>query len=304
MVAHGVEHLLGRNLLRGFHPQGHTIFGIVSHRIIQVSVHARGERTEERPYAGFAAAHRSEFERRVHVAEAEILVAAVVISHFAGERNDIRGIKTILWVVKRELRDAGLVGMRTDVTVGDTAGYPDDAFVDVPTLHDFAPLAYHLENPRLFLVHYRERFAAGGVTVRIGQLHDGGDGLPRRSSPLERDVDERTVVDAAIGVCQFRTAAIGSLSDNQLTVVHVAYRGVGVCGLRNVSEVAARIPFIDGHHGSRPVALARGIVFVQRPVELVRIGGITYHGRTVRGCSFRDDEIGTCGSGSHPYGRK
>lgn len=48
-------------------------------------------------------------------------------------------------------------------------------------------------------------------------------------------------------------------------------------GLRNVSEVAARIPFIDGHHGSRPVALARGIVFVQRPVELVRIGGITYH---------------------------
>ena len=24
-------------------------------------------------------------------------------------------------------------------------------------------------------------------------------------------------------------------------------------------------------------------------VELVRIGGITYHGRTVRGCSFRDD---------------
>ena len=49
--------------------------------------------------------------------------------------------------------------------------------------------------------------------------------------------------------------------------------------------------------------------------HLVKIGRLYYaaieflpqgntKGNVCVGCSFRDDEIGTCGSGSHPYGRK
>ncbi len=85
VVAHGVEHLLGRYFLRGFYPQGHPVVGIMPHRIVRIGVHTRSESPEERPYTGFAAAHGAEIERGIRVAEAELLVAPAIVSHFAGE---------------------------------------------------------------------------------------------------------------------------------------------------------------------------------------------------------------------------
>ncbi len=194
--------------------------------------------------------------------------------------------------------------MGTDVPVGDAAGYPHDAFVRIPAVHRIAPLADHLEDPSLVLVHDRERFAAGGIAVGIGQLHDRGDGFPRRRGSLEGQVDERTVIDSPVGIDQFRPTAVGGFRNDQLSVVHVSYGGIGAGSLRNVAQVAPRIPFVDRYQRPGLVAFARGVVFVEGPVELVRIGRIAHHGRTVGRSPFRDDEVGAGGCGPRTQGRQ
>ena len=231
--------------------------------------------------------------RRVGIAEGELLVRSFVVPHLAGKGDHIGCIEAVLRVVQRELRDAGMIGMRRDVAVGNAAGHPYDALVHVLAIDDAAALADHLEDPRLVLVHDRERFAAGGIAVGVGQFDDRCDRLAGRSRPLERDIDQRTVVDAAVGINQFGPAAVGGFGNDQLTVIHVADRRIGMRHLQDLAQIAARIPFVDRHQIAGLVVLLRGIVLVEGTVEDVRIGRVRHHGRAVGRSALRDDEIGT-----------
>ena len=295
MVAHAVEDHLGRHLRAGFHPQGHAVFGIVPHRIVHVFVHSVGHRAEECPHAGLAASQRAEIGRGVGFAETEILVRAVVVTHLAGERHHVGRIEAVLGVVLREGRDTRLVGVRRDIAVGDAAGYPYDALAGVAALAVvLVALADQLHDPRLFGVDDRERLAARGISVGVRQLGDREDRLAGGLGALERDVDQRPVVDQPCRVLQFRAASVGRFADDERMLVHVADGRIGFARLRDVRQVASRVPLVDGQHGPGPEFPAGGVV--QGAVERVRIGGIGDHGRAVGRCPFGYDEIGTgCG---------
>ncbi len=181
--------------------------------------------------------------------------------------------------------------MARDIAVGDAACDPHDAAAGVaaPAVVREA-LADQLHDPRLVAVGDRERFAARGVAVGVGQLDDCADGLACRAGALERDVDQRTVVDAARGVGQLGTAAVGGFGDDERVLVHVADRVERLGRLRYVAEEAARIPVVDGEFGARTVASGRGVV--ECAVEPVRVGGVGDHDRTVGRGAARDDEVG------------
>ncbi len=132
MVAHQIEHLLGRNLLVGFDPQRHTVGEIVTHRIVGVDVHPARDGTEERPHARLATACSTEIERSVSVAEREIFVRTLIKPVLTRESDDIVRIETVLGIVLRELRDARMVGVAADVAVGNAPCDPHDALAIFP----------------------------------------------------------------------------------------------------------------------------------------------------------------------------
>ena len=291
MVAHAVEDHLGRHLRAGFHPQGHAVFGIVPHRIVHVFVHSVGHRAEECPHAGLAASQRAEIGRGVGFAETEILVRAVVVTHLAGERHHVGRIEAVLGVVLREGRDTRLVGVRRDIAVGDAAGYPYDALAGVAALAVvLETLADQLHDPRFVGVGDRERLTARRVAVGVGQLGDHADGLTRGFGTLQGDVDQRPVVHAARRVLQFGAASVGRLADDERMFVHVADGRPGFADLRDVRQVTARVPFVDGQHRPGLVLAAGGVV--QCAVERVGVRRIGDHHRTVGRGTSGDDEIG------------
>ena len=291
VVAHAVEDRFGRHLRAGLHPQRHAVVLVVAHRVVGVSVHVVGHGAEEGPHAGFAGAHGAEVERRIGVAEAEIGVRAVVVTHLTGERDHVRGVEAVLGIVLREGGDAGLVGVGRDIAVGNAARHPDDAFAGVPALFvELAALADQLHDPRLVRVGDRERLAARRIAVGVGQLGDHADGLAGGPGPLQRNVYQRSVVHAARRVLQFGTASVGRFADDERMLVHVADGRPGLFDLRDVRQVTARVPFVDGQHRPGLVLAAGGVV--QRAVERVGVRRIGDHHRTVGRSSSGDDEIG------------
>ena len=291
VVAHAVEERLGRHLRAGLHPQRHAVLLVVAHRIVHIPVHIVGYGAEERPHAGFAGAQGSEIERSIGVAETEVLVRTFVITHLTGERNHVGRRETVFGVVLREGRDAGLVGVRRNIAVGNAAGHPDDAFAGVAALAVvLETLADQLHDPHLVGIGDRERLAARRVAVGVGQLGDHADGLTRGFGTLQGDVDQRPVVHAARRVLQFGAASVGRLADDERMFVHVADGRPGFADLRDVRQVTARIPFVDGQHRPGLVLAAGGVV--QCAVECVGVRRIGDHHRTVGRSSSGDDEIG------------
>ena len=69
----------------------------------------------------------TECGRSVGIAEAELLVRAVEIALFTGEGDHVGSVEAVLGIVERESRDARLVGVCRNVSVGNAASYPDDA---------------------------------------------------------------------------------------------------------------------------------------------------------------------------------
>ena len=291
VVAHGVENGLGIDFGAGFHPEGHPVGHVVSHCIVRVLIHVVRYGAEERPHAGIASAHRAEIGRSVGIAEAELLVRAVEIALFTGEGDHVGSVEAVLGIVERESRDARLVGVCRNVSVGNAASYPDDALAGVVTLGiELAALADQLHDPGFVLVGDREGFAARSVAVGVGQIHDDPDRFAGSLGALQGDVDERAVIDATRRIGQLLASAVGRFGDDERMFVHVADRGVCLCRLRNFSQVAARVPVIDREHRAGFVAPGEG--FVECAVELVGVGGVGDHHRAVRGGSPGDDEVG------------
>ena len=263
----------------------------MAHRIVRIPVHVVGHGAEEGPHAGFAGAHGPEIEGCIGVAEAEIGVRTVVISHLAGERNHVGRVEAVFGIVLRKGGDAGLVGVGRDIAVGNAAGHPYDALPGVAALAVvLETLADQLHDPRLVGIGDRERFAARRIAVGVGQVNDYADRLAGGLGALQRDVDQRSVVHASRRILQFAAASVGRFADDERMFVHIADGRIGLPDLRDVPQVAARVPFVDGEHRSVLEFAAGGVV--QRAVERVGVGRIGDHHRTVGRSSFGDDEIG------------
>ena len=263
----------------------------MAHGVVLIGVHAVGHGAEEGPHAGVAAAHGPEIGRAVGVGEAERLVLTLEVAHLAGELHDVGGVEAVLGIVHREGGDPGLVGVGRDVAVGDAAGHPDDALAGVSSLSVvLVPLADELHDPCLLGIGDRERLAARRISVGVGQVDDHADRLAGRACALQGDVDQRAVVDAAGGVDQLRTSAVGRLADDERVFVHVAHGGVRFAELRDVAEVASRVPLVDGEHRPGLVSSAGGVV--EGSVERMGVGRVGHHDRTVGRGSLRDDEVG------------
>ena len=121
------------------------------------------------------------------------------------------------------------------------------------------------------------------------QLRNHLDGFAGVLGPLQRDVDQGTIVNKPLAVLQLLNATVSGLADGQLELVHVADYRIGVRNLRNLAEFLARVPLNDIHHtASRIIG---GWTVVQLSVKLMGISRIRQETGTIPARTFRDDEI-------------
>ena len=278
VVAHHVGHVLGADLARRLHEQRHLAAEFVAHRIIDP---VRSRRADEgsvllvgegpvaqyvecRPSPCIAGPGAREVERIVGIAEAEILVLALVPALAACEVYHVRRVEAVLRVIEREAGDAALVRVGAYVSVRHPARYPYYAL--------FLTLADEVHDPRLLGIRDGEGLAFGRVAVGIRQLHDSADGLARGAGTLQGHVDQRTIVHHTILVDLLFAAAPGGFGYYELVLVHVAHDLEGLRHLRDLPGRAVGVPFGDREHrASLPFGCR---VEVELAVEHVRVGGI------------------------------
>ena len=174
--------------------------------------------------------------------------------------------------------------MSRDISVGDAACNPYYALA-------LLAASDKLHYPRLVGIGDRERLAARTVSVGVGQIDDDADRLACRACALQRDVNQRTVVYAAVGILQLVAAAEGGFGNDERMFVHVTHGRVCLCRLSYVAYVSSGVPLVHGH---RPSRAARRHVVVETAVELVRVGRVADHDRRVGRGAARDDEVGAC----------
>ncbi|MBQ5434966.1 MAG: PD40 domain-containing protein, partial [Bacteroidales bacterium] len=285
VVALGVGDIFHRQFFLGTDGQRHLVGRVVAGGEVEVAVSVEvlaAEDAEGRPGAGFAAAEGVVAGRGVGVAEAEVLILAGEEAHLPGEADHVGRIDAVVGIVEREMVDAAAVGVGRDFSVGDADGHPDRAFL-------FA-FADDFHDPGLFRVGDRERLAFGGVAVFGQQVADRGDGFPGGAGALEREVDQRAVVDQAVGIGQPFAAAEGGLADDELVFIDVAGHLERMRNLRDAAQVAAAVPVVNiGHCAGRPVG---GGPVIELSVELVGVGQVTDHAGAVGGGALGYDDVG------------
>ena len=297
VVAHHVGHILDADLARRLDEEGHLALQVVAHRIVQPVRSGRGDllsglvevgelpvakNVEGAPGPGVAGPRTAEVQGIVRVAEGEFSVLAGEVPHLAGEGDDIRRIEAVLGVIQREARDPGLVGVGADVAVGDAARHPDDALL-------FLALADEIHHPDLVGVGDGETLALGRIAVLVGQGRDGLDGFARRPGPLQRDIDQGSVVHDAVRVRELLAPAVGRLADDELVLVHVAEGLVGISDLRDFAEGLVGIPFRDLERGAgHPFGRLAEIEFSEEPVG---VRGIGDHAGAVLAGAFGDQHV-------------
>ena len=307
MVAHHVGHRFHGNLLPGIDEEGQVAVQVVAHRVVQevgsvlgngfsvgiiVREPAAGKDVEGTPDACVTTADGAEIRRTVRFLEAERLVGSVEIAFAAGKSDDVLRIEAVVGILQGEGADAGLVGVGADRPVRHAEGHPDDALVRIDSVPDARPLADEFHDPGLVLVGDGEGLALGGVAVFIGQVHDDGDGFPGGRGPLQGDVDEGAVVDAAPAVHQFLAAAPGGLGDDDLLLVHVAH---GLEGMGDLVDVAEEFPAVPVIHLEQRAGLpVRGGVIVQFAEQVVGVRRIGNQGGAVLAGALGDDDVRAC----------
>ena len=158
MVSHHIGYILDTDLACRLDPERHIIGRVVAHRIIHIVVGvllheaaailidelALAENVESTPDPGLAAPEPAKIERTVSIPETEFLILAVEPAHLPCECDYILGIETVVRIVKRERRDAGLICVSADVSVRNAAGHPYGALLGT--------LSHHFHYPGLLLV--------------------------------------------------------------------------------------------------------------------------------------------------------
>ena len=124
----------------------HIVIGVFLYEAAAILIYelALAENVESTPDPGLAAPEPAKIERTVSIPETEFLILAVEPAHLPCECDYILGIETVVRIVKRERRDAGLICVSADVSVRNAAGHPYGAFLGA--------LSHHFHYPGLLLV--------------------------------------------------------------------------------------------------------------------------------------------------------
>ena len=290
VVAHHVGQGLDRHLLFRLDVQRHLVGGILAHREIEIAVGIElgaAQQPEGRPHACLASPQAAPIGGAIGIAEAEFRVAAAEETFLPCEGNHVGRIEAVLRVVEREMVDAALVRVRANHSVGNAHRYPDGAFL--------LAFAHDLKDPALFLVGDGKALALRAIAIFLDQLVHHADRFAGRAGALQRHIDQRTVVDDAVFVLQMGTAAEGGLHNDELVLVHIAHRLVGMGHLGDLAAVVSAVPVVDIEQGTR--RMVGGRTEIQFSVKLVGISRIGYHTRTIGRSALGHDHIGAgiCG---------
>ena len=172
--------------------------------------------------------------------------------------------------------------MGADGVVRHTDGHPVSAFLS-------GTFADEIHDPHLLRVAEREGLAFRRIAVLVDEGDEPLDRLAGGLAALQRDIDERPVVDAD-GVPERLSAAPGGLTDGDLVLVHVTDYRIGVRHLRDSAQRAAGVPVFDLAHGPFGPVLCRREM--QETVHAVRVGGVGDHRTAVRRGVLAYQEIG------------
>ncbi|OPZ66252.1 MAG: hypothetical protein BWY83_02932 [bacterium ADurb.Bin478] len=178
VIPHQSHGVLDRQFFIRFDPQrqpfspGHALDKIF------IPVHRRCGAAEHRPDPRFAEPHGVKGERRIGVAKTEIRILAGIIVLLPGERDHIRRIEAIEFVVQRESPDARLVGMAADGAIRNTLRHPYGALAA-------RTFADHLHDPNLLWIGDGKGLAAAAIAVLCHQIGHHFDGLSRGLGALQ-----------------------------------------------------------------------------------------------------------------------
>ena len=148
MVAHGILHILYGNFTVGFHKQRHRGIGVTQY-IRQKFVATVGKHIKVTPYTGLTVTACAKIKGRICIGKTEVLVYSFKIPLFAGKRDNIRRIHTVLLIVHIELMNTTLVGMCGNTVIGHTDSHPYGTAYT-------GSLANHLHDPDLIRIGNRK----------------------------------------------------------------------------------------------------------------------------------------------------
>ena len=176
-----------------------------------------------------------------------------------------------------------LVSMTRDAVLGNQSSHPDSSFLScglaLADRRARCSLADKVHHPYFVWIANREGFALGCIAVFLHQLRHHVDGLACRSATFQGNVHQRAVVDDCRRIHQAKVATPSRFADGHLPFVLVTHHAICVCRLRNLSQGALRVPIDHLPHLSYLMIGSRGKL--QIAVELMTVGIVTDHGRTV-----------------------
>mmetsp|Transcript_16820 Transcript_16820/g.56839 ORF Transcript_16820/g.56839 Transcript_16820/m.56839 type:complete len:324 (+) Transcript_16820:681-1652(+) len=197
----------------------------VGHELVSVKVGRITNLPEDIPDARLAETRSGEGERVDRVGERKFEWVGVrrveVVRN--GKVDEVRRGFAIGSVAGQEVRDARLIRVRGDVAVGDLQSDVQDA-VGVKVA---AAGKFHV--PDFVAVGDAEALEVRGVAVRLAQLDHNVDGLSGGAGALERQPNQRTVIDnvALRGVLprvgEHGEAAVRRLADDDSELVCVGH---------------------------------------------------------------------------------
>ena len=282
MVAHASLNLLNAHLMVRHNPQRHRL-GIrnLAHSIVEVWHHV-AKVIEETPHTSLAIATAREVGSGVCGIKREVGILACKESLLACEGYHVFCIKNILLVLEVELRDTALVSMSADGVVGNAHSHPHSTFV-------LWSLAYHLHNPRLVRVAYRKGLALRIVTILSNERCHHVNSLASCLRALKSDVDERAIIENALGVNKFLAPAERCLSDGHLPLVDVSNDIISLWSLGNLAMINIGVPVVNLAHLTLSMLASR--VMAKTLEHSVVIGIICANDGTIGTCSFCHDEV-------------
>ena len=284
MVTHCFLNITNRKFTVGFDIKRHCL-GTFTFYIRKVSFHRTVEHVEEAPYTGITSTQATEIQRTIRICKTEVLVQTVEISFFACKRNNIRRVKTIVFILHVKLADTALVSMCCDAVIRNTNGNPNGTF-------HFGAFTNHFHNPCLIRVGNRERLTAAVIAIFLNQVCHHLDCFLSSTRTLQSYVNQASVVHNTRRIYQLRTATKCSFGNGNLKFIHVADYVISLLCFLNLTQIFARIPVINIAHCS--LFMLSCWIMIQIAEHTVRVGRIRYDNRTVGRGILAHNKVGTC----------
>ena len=193
VITHGILYILYGNLTVRLHEQRHR-FVCFSLYIRKVCLSLIGKHIEITPDTGFTITAGTEIKWSICLGKAEVLIHPIKISLFAGKRNHVRRIKTILLIVHIKLLDTRLVGMSRDTIIGHAYSHPYGTTY-TGTFTD------HLHNPYFIGIGNGKRLSFAIIAIFLYKVSHNPNGLTSCTRTLQTDIYKAAIIDNPGRIC-------------------------------------------------------------------------------------------------------